>query len=219
VGALTPACPERSVVNGVVAEPDAVTPELLVELAAEYEAGGVRAWTVWVHDLDGDGPVAALQAAGHVLDASPLAMWADLVQMDLGADPEGLEIVEDPDALGPLNDLAYGLPPDGLMSPGLAGFGRDPRVQVAVARVDGEPVACAGGLDHGADCEVTFVATHPDHRGRGLASALMRRVLRDARERGRLTTTLEATQLGAPVYERLGYRRFGAWHMFERRDG
>jgi hypothetical protein len=45
----------------------------------------------------------------------------------------------------------------------------------------------------------------------------MTRALADARERGRLTTTLVATKLGRPVYERVGYRDFGAIQMWERR--
>jgi hypothetical protein len=45
----------------------------------------------------------------------------------------------------------------------------------------------------------------------------MARALADAQDRGRLTTTLVATKLGRPVYERLGYRDFGAIEMWERR--
>jgi hypothetical protein len=41
--------------------------------------------------------------------------------------------------------------------------------------------------------------------------------LRAAREDGLETTTLQATKLGRPVYEKLGYRDFGAGHMWERR--
>jgi hypothetical protein len=45
----------------------------------------------------------------------------------------------------------------------------------------------------------------------------MARALADARERGQLTTALVATKLGRPVYERVGYRDFGAFQMWERR--
>ena len=72
-------------------------------------------------------------------------------------------------------------------------------------------------FDHGGDAEVNFVATVPEARGRGLAGALMTRALADARERGRLTTTLVATKLGRPVYERMGYRPLGTVQMWERR--
>jgi hypothetical protein len=45
----------------------------------------------------------------------------------------------------------------------------------------------------------------------------MRRALADGRERGCEVTTLQATKLGRPVYERLGYRGFGTIEMWERR--
>jgi hypothetical protein len=45
----------------------------------------------------------------------------------------------------------------------------------------------------------------------------MRRALADGRERGCEVSTLQATKLGRPVYERLGYRAFGVIEMWERR--
>jgi hypothetical protein len=42
-------------------------------------------------------------------------------------------------------------------------------------------------------------------------------VLLDARERGCETTSLQATQMGLPVYRRLGYRELGVIEMWERR--
>jgi hypothetical protein len=45
----------------------------------------------------------------------------------------------------------------------------------------------------------------------------MCQALHDARDRGRKTTTLQATKAGAPIYERLGYHDFGALQMWERR--
>ena len=53
----------------------------------------------------------------------------------------------------------------------------------------------------------------------GLATALMAHALADARERGCTTSTLQATDLGRPVYERLGYRSLGEIQMWERRRG
>ena len=49
----------------------------------------------------------------------------------------------------------------------------------------------------------------PEARGRGIAGKLLAHALADAAERGLETSTLVATPLGRPVYERLGYREFG----------
>src|SRR5918992_4887532 len=90
-------------------------------------------------------------------------------------------------------------------------------VHVYVAGSAGPPQACACADDQGDNCDITLVATVPEARGRGMAGALIRRLLEDARERGCKTTTLVATKLGYPVYVRLGYRDLGNVEMWERR--
>ena len=66
---------------------------------------------------------------------------------------------------------------------------------------------------------MVWVATLPEARNRGIATGLMAHALRNARDDGFRTTTLQSTKLGRPVYEKLGYRDFGAAHMYERRKG
>jgi predicted acetyltransferase len=46
----------------------------------------------------------------------------------------------------------------------------------------------------------------------------MRQALSEAAERGCETSTLQATKLGRPVYERVGYEDFGALQMWEYRE-
>ena len=84
--------------------------------------------------------------------------------------------------------------------------------------MDGEPVACTVAFDHGGDCCITFVATLSEARGRGLATELMTRALLGRARRGCKTTSLQATKMGQPVYERLGYRDLGPLQMWERRE-
>jgi ribosomal protein S18 acetylase RimI-like enzyme len=78
-------------------------------------------------------------------------------------------------------------------------------------------VACVASLYHEGDCAIWNVGTREAARGRGLATGLMRQALLDAREAGCETTSLQATQMGRPVYERLGYRPLGPLDMWERR--
>jgi len=49
------------------------------------------------------------------------------------------------------------------------------------------------------------VLTHPDYRGRGLATELMRRALEFVDARGVRCTKLDATDMGAPLYRKLGF--------------
>ena len=51
-----------------------------------------------------------------------------------------------------------------------------------------------------------MVAVVPEARGRGITGKLLGHALADAAERGSETSTLIATPLGYPVYERAGFR-------------
>ena len=118
------------------------------------------------------------------------------------------------DDLGVINDLAYR---SGDAFKRLLGTGPADPSHTYVARVDGRPAASVVSHDHEGDCSIWWVATIPEARGRGLAPALMRRALADGKARGCEVTTLQATKLGQPVYERLGYRNLGEIQMWERR--
>ena len=213
VGLLNTAVPERSVFNSVIyLDPAALAAEY-ERLAAAYAEAGC-AWTVWVPEQDTES-AALLESAGHTLDAQPRAMGRglseieepDLAQIDWTAEA-------DPEEMGALNDAAYGYP----AGTWIKGMGRGPEgLHIYLARVDGEPAATVSSRDHEGDCAIWNVATAPAARGRGLATALMRKVVFDAAERGCATSTLQATKLGAPVYRRCGYEDFGAIGMWESR--
>ena len=80
-------------------------------------------------------------------------------------------------------------------------------------------MACLMIVDHEGNADVEWVAVVPEARGKGLAGRLLAHALADAAARGVETTTLVATKLGRPVYERLGYRPLGNLQMWERRAG
>jgi GNAT superfamily N-acetyltransferase len=85
------------------------------------------------------------------------------------------------------------------------------------ARLEGRPASVLATTDHEGDCGIWWVATLPEARGRGLSSRLLRVALDEARERSVRTSTLQATKLGRPVYERIGYRDIGELQMWELR--
>ncbi|MBR3059619.1 MAG: GNAT family N-acetyltransferase [Oscillospiraceae bacterium] len=53
------------------------------------------------------------------------------------------------------------------------------------------------------------VDTHPDHRRRGYATRLLERLIREAREAGRLGLVLTCKEALLPFYARLGFRDEG----------
>ena len=152
LAAVVPAAPERSVVNSVTYEDAGRLERALPELAAAYEAAGVRAWTVWVPHDDAEA-AGVLARAGHVLDAEPEAMAMELSSLeaprpaDLDLDPEA-----GPATVARINDLAYTFGGDHFER----SLRTAPSLHCYVARIDGRPVCCATGHDHDGDHSVTL---------------------------------------------------------------
>jgi GNAT superfamily N-acetyltransferase len=216
--ALVPAAPERAVVNSVLYQDPHGLATAYDEIVAAYEEIGAT-WTVWVPSTD-QGTRAALLRAGHVLDAAPAVMTLDLRDGVERPAPGALEdwtAEGDVSEVGPLNDRAYTFGTDSFTR-AYAALPAD-ELRTYMARVEGKPAACLVVVDHEANADIEMVAVVPEARGRGLAGNLLAHALADAAERGIETSTLVATKLGRPVYERLGYRDFGVLQMWERRPG
>jgi ribosomal protein S18 acetylase RimI-like enzyme len=215
MGAVCPSMPDRSVFNSVIFRRPEALEDALDDLAAAYAEAGARAWTVWVprhHAAVRE----VLKGAGHVLDAAPQAMAAPLAEIALGQGADGTDWERAPQVadMCAVLEEAFGwerqaaarvfahLPDEG---------------HIYVGRDSGQPVACVAALDVDGDCGIWNVGTRAAFRGRGLATALMRQALLDARDRGATTTSLQATAMGRPVYRRMGYRELGEIEMWERR--
>ncbi len=108
---------------------------------------------------------------------------------------------------------------------------RSPPARFYQARVDGEPVCVLVTMDHQSqapqqrrgsatpakDLGFYFVATHPEHRGLGLASRLIAIAVGEARDRGLVTSSLQGSPMGQPLYRRLGYGADFRLELWERR--
>jgi GNAT superfamily N-acetyltransferase len=207
---VVPAAPERAVVNSVLYEDAEGLAASYDEVAAAYAEIGAT-WTVWVPPAD-DPARDVLRSAGHVLDAAPAMMSLDL---RVGVERPSADALEDWTAdgdvsqVGPLNDRSFTFGADSFAR-ALAGLPPD-ELTTYVARV-----GCLIIVDHERNADVEMVAVVPEARGNGIAGKLLAHALSDAAERGLETSTLIATKLGRPVYERLGYRAFGTLEMWER---
>ena len=212
---------EGDVVSGVLAtEP---TPGCRVYVCSVDGVDGTRGWLA----VDASGAVVASRA-GVRAAVSIAALCEVAVDAAGGGDLDGLiapeagdllwDLEATPDELGRINDLAYGFGPGEGMA---AAFGHAPESlgqRRYRALVDGEVACVLATMDHAADTGVYFVATHPEHRGGRLASRLLGQALRDARERGQRTASLQASAMGAGVYRRLGFQDAFRLLMYERRD-
>ena len=222
VGAsIAPSTPERSLPNSVIYDDPAALLERYDAIAEAYAGAGVRAFTIWVDPPDAPALVPELERRGHVRDAEPLLQVAVLDELPL-AELAGEPLDLDPEPtfakLGRLNDAAWGMAAGGLSD---CFTGLDDAAAGALVRIalrDGGPACGLGVFPNGEDAYVSFVATAPHAGRRGLATRLLASTLIEARERGAVTTTLEATAAGAPVYERMGYRSLWRLGMYERRE-
>ena len=210
VGALvTPNVPDRSIVNCVI-------PQTGSDIAAAYdwlsqEYADISAWTVWVPENDTD-TAAFLESRGHKLDADPAMMALDLKSFQPTAPLPDWKpgTVEE---LARINDAAYPWR-DGAMERAILEAAFDDDDYRLYVTAD----ACVLGVcDCAGDAGIFLVATLPEARGRGLAGGLLAAAMVEARDRGCDISTLQATKMGESVYARVGYQRFGAINMWEKR--
>jgi predicted GNAT family acetyltransferase len=79
-------------------------------------------------------------------------------------------------------------------------------VAVYVGYSNGEPVASGLGFRSGSTIGVYNISTVESHRGRGYGAAMTRRVVADGVEAGCDVAILQSSEMGFPIYERLGFR-------------
>jgi GNAT superfamily N-acetyltransferase len=98
-----------------------------------------------------------------------------------------------------------------VMTPGLAAADG---VSVYVGYLDGLPITVGLGVRTGRTIGVYNIATVPEARRRGFGAEMTARVAADGLAAGCDTAILQASVMGQPIYERLGYRtvvRYRAW--------
>jgi putative acetyltransferase len=129
------------------------------------------------------------------------------IALESADQPEVIALIEELDAYQkPLYPAAshHGIDITALSEPG---------VLFAVARNDdGEAVACGAIVPGPEYAELKRMYTRPDHRGRGLARAILALLEKEARARGAVLFALETGYLqpeAIALYERCGYLRCG----------
>ena len=176
-------------------------------------------------------PFVLRYAAEGLLPGTPAAAWglertADQPGMVLGdarpprpAPPEMDVIrVRDWPARALFVDVCtrgFGAPPeviDRLVAPALPGLDD---VELYVGCVAGAAVATSALFLNNGVAGIYFVTTVPSHRGRGLGEAMTWHAVRRGRERGAGFASLQASPMGLPVYERMGFEALRSYPSFE----
>jgi GNAT superfamily N-acetyltransferase len=71
---------------------------------------------------------------------------------------------------------------------------------------DGRPVTSGFSIRSGDTLGIFTIATEPDARGRGFGAAMTGRLIVDGAAAGCTIAALQASVMGRPIYERLGFR-------------
>jgi GNAT superfamily N-acetyltransferase len=90
-----------------------------------------------------------------------------------------------------------------------------PECLVFVGYADGEPIASGLGWRTGRTIGVYSIATIPSARRRGYGAAMTARVVADGLAAGCTAAALQASELGRPIYERLGFRTVVSYVAYE----
>lgn len=85
-------------------------------------------------------------------------------------------------------------------------LGRHPGAAIYVGYTDGEPVSTGIGIRTGRTLGIYNVSTVESARGRGYGAAMTMRLVEDGAVAGCDVATLQASDMGKPIYERLGFR-------------
>lgn len=208
VASVVPTTRGSSIANAALSVDPALPPRGLQQLATEFQEAGATKWGLWVDGEDAESADTA-RRQGMVLDSRPAPMVANLDELPFDDAPE--RQAPDLATVGRVNDLAYGYQ-EPKLAPAIAAL---PTTLRTYGSPDHDSVAIA--QDIGTDTAVWFVATLPHAQRKGLSKQTLRRLLLDARDRGQRTASLQASQAGRPLYERLGFATVGTLHFYEQR--
>jgi GNAT superfamily N-acetyltransferase len=89
-----------------------------------------------------------------------------------------------------------------------------PHLQGFVGYVDGAPAAAAAVyVTHGV-AGIGWVGTVPEHRGKGYGEAVTWAAIREGFRRGAAIANLQASSMGRPIYERMGFITATEYRVF-----
>jgi hypothetical protein len=174
----------------------------------------VAGYRVWLRDGMGEAEAVLRSAGFEVVDSVP-AFWMPLREVEPSPAPEGYDLVRaesDDEVLEcMLGDRWAGYMDDAEVArtfPDPAAMAREGDRAFYLGRQQGSLVATGQTVAIGGVVGTYGLWTAEPHRRRGIANAILARGLLDARERGDEFASIQASELGAGIYIRAGFRRF-----------
>jgi ribosomal protein S18 acetylase RimI-like enzyme len=192
------------------------------DMLAYFRSSGVQVFTWWLAS-EAEAWGTNLEAQGFKFANDPPAMVVELAQLNENIlIPDGLRI-DRVETAGELQAwthafaLGYGLPlewePDMLEM--MIATSKDEGLSFYLAYMKETPVAVSAMLLGAGVAGIYNVGTLPAWRGKGIGAAVTLHPLLVARENGFKVGTLQSSEMGYKVYERLGFKEmFKASHYY-----
>jgi GNAT superfamily N-acetyltransferase len=198
---------------------DGATADQVAAGVAILRARGAPFWIVLRRGLD-DHFRPMLAELGLHPGATPMpGMALDPIPMDLAGRADGLDIhlVEDGPGLrdhARVVSEAYGLDEAAVATIiGERLWERDGN-RVYLGESGGRAVAVGMSRQLGTSLGIYTMGTIPEARGRGFGRAMTERLILDGAAVGCTTAVLEASAMGRPLYERIGFRVVQAYDLW-----
>ena len=218
----------RAVVAWAAFEPATVERRLDEILAAVDARGATVLWWFAPDPRPEDLRERVLRRGFHrVEDTAAMAM--DLAHLPESVPPPDavrIDLVDDPPAIDAyVRVVMRALEIEHRPAPGGARIrtdhirsrlGNDPLSRRFVAFLDGEPVATSRLSMAGGVAGLYSMVTLPHARRRGIGLAMAHRALLAGREAGMRIAVLQATDMGLPIYVRLGFEELFTYEMLAR---
>jgi GNAT superfamily N-acetyltransferase len=204
-----------SITNTAFRTDDELDPAELIDSARAFFGARGRGFCIWTRDgIDADRELAAACEAEGIV---PVYEMPEMVLDGAADEPplgDGVAIRRIDDAaqasaywrIAGASYAELGFPPevftqytdgDGLLGEGVVAF---------LAEVAGEPAAIAMTIVTDAVAGIYWVGSLPSARGRGLGRAVTAAATNAGLELGADLASLQASPLGRPIYEAMGYR-------------
>lgn len=187
---------------------DAEAPALIARLKAFYSADGAVPWALW-----SAWPTPDLQPFGGIFAGQPPLMARPPGPIPPAPPELTIREVADAAMLSEFERTFVAGYPVPELEPHAPGTIFDPTIlggdfHLWLGYADGQAVTCAIGYASGGLVGIYFVATLPEARRRGYGAAITARATDGAQ------AVLQASDLGRPVYERIGFATIGQFQLW-----
>ena len=189
----------------------------LVATADAWFAARGRGYSLHVRpEVGADADIGEAADAAGLIGLDPHPEMVCRARLEDPAMPAEIELrwVENADDMAAsaavaVNDLAYqslGMPAGPALE-AITNLDRytEPHIHTVVAYLDGQPVATAQTLLSHSIAGVYWVGSLAEARGRGLGELVTRVVTNRAFDLGAAAVGLQASSMGQPIYDRMGY--------------